>query len=214
MSLTHSLTMSFTALRSSSLTTFKSTTNETTNLIVSSFENTSWKSLVSILQEASISLFSNHEQKTNKESQNVPSSSSISSGIAYAPWMRYNEYKHHDILSSSKYPCPISIHGMSIQSLRASCAVESQEGNSYNLSLFQLPIELDSDHVAHDAEDDDHGIAMDDDGKSCIQDESKNNGIIQDLSTWLISTLKRRKKKMNKHKLRKRRKLERLKSKK
>lgn len=35
-----------------------------------------------------------------------------------------------------------------------------------------------------------------------------------DLSTWLISTLKRRKKKMNKHKLKKRRKLLRLKSKK
>lgn len=35
-----------------------------------------------------------------------------------------------------------------------------------------------------------------------------------DLSTWLISTLKRRKKKMNKHKLRKRRKLLRLKAKK
>jgi hypothetical protein len=33
---------------------------------------------------------------------------------------------------------------------------------------------------------------------------------MDDFSTWLISTLKRRKKKMNKHKLRKRRKKERL----
>ncbi len=37
-------------------------------------------------------------------------------------------------------------------------------------------------------------------------------GILEDMATWLISTLKRRKKKMNKHKLKKRRKKLRLKS--
>jgi hypothetical protein len=41
-----------------------------------------------------------------------------------------------------------------------------------------------------------------------------SNDLFKNLSIWLISTLKRRKKKMNKHKLRKRRKLLRLKSKK
>lgn len=41
-----------------------------------------------------------------------------------------------------------------------------------------------------------------------------NDSVLKELSIWLISTLKRRKKKMNKHKLRKRRKLLRLKSKK
>ena len=43
---------------------------------------------------------------------------------------------------------------------------------------------------------------------------SSSNNLFEELSTWLISTLKRRKKKMNKHKLRKRRKLLRLKNKK
>ncbi len=44
--------------------------------------------------------------------------------------------------------------------------------------------------------------------------EVEESSAFENLSVWLISTLKRRKKKMNKHKLRKRRKLLRLKSKK
>lgn len=105
---------------------------------------------------------------------------------------------------------------MPIQTLSASSAVGSEEDNAYNLQLFQIPIELESEHVVHDAEDDDNdGIVVDNNGKTDENSkESNNNDTIQDLSTWLISTLKRRKKKMNKHKLRKRRKLERLKSKK
>ena len=50
-----------------------------------------------------------------------------------------------------------------------------------------------------------------------IMDEQRSQedgSALQNLAVWLISTLKRRKKKMNKHKLRKRRKLLRLKSKK
>jgi hypothetical protein len=41
-------------------------------------------------------------------------------------------------------------------------------------------------------------------------DNHNSNTWMEDVSTWLISTLKRRKKKMNKHKLQKRRKKERL----
>ena len=44
--------------------------------------------------------------------------------------------------------------------------------------------------------------------------DNENDEVLKNLSIWFISTLKRRKKKMNKHKLRKRRKLLRLKSKK
>eukprot|EP01083_Nonionella_stella_P077111 210375_1 len=47
-----------------------------------------------------------------------------------------------------------------------------------------------------------------------IGDDTSSSGILEDLSTWLISTLKRRKKKMNKHKLQKRRKKLRLSTKK
>ena len=46
------------------------------------------------------------------------------------------------------------------------------------------------------------------------EESNDNDTALKNLSVWLISTLKRRKKKMNKHKLRKRRKLLRLKSKK
>lgn len=51
-------------------------------------------------------------------------------------------------------------------------------------------------------------------GITSIGDDTSSSGILEDLSTWLISTLKRRKKKMNKHKLQKRRKKLRLKTKK
>ncbi len=47
-----------------------------------------------------------------------------------------------------------------------------------------------------------------------MEEEETTPSALQNLSIWWISTLKRRKKKMNKHKLRKRRKLLRLKSKK
>lgn len=51
---------------------------------------------------------------------------------------------------------------------------------------------------------------LQDDAIEVYADNHNNNTWMEDVSTWLISTLKRRKKKMNKHKLQKRRKKERL----
>mmetsp|Transcript_157 Transcript_157/g.201 ORF Transcript_157/g.201 Transcript_157/m.201 type:complete len:125 (-) Transcript_157:24-398(-) len=45
-----------------------------------------------------------------------------------------------------------------------------------------------------------------------VSGSPSGSSVFEDLSTWLISTLKRRKKKMNKHKLRKRRKMLKLKN--
>eukprot|EP00553_Chaetoceros_curvisetus_P004602 CAMPEP_0204619828 /NCGR_PEP_ID=MMETSP0717-20131115/6069_1 /ASSEMBLY_ACC=CAM_ASM_000666 /TAXON_ID=230516 /ORGANISM="Chaetoceros curvisetus" /LENGTH=140 /DNA_ID=CAMNT_0051633901 /DNA_START=110 /DNA_END=535 /DNA_ORIENTATION=+ len=47
---------------------------------------------------------------------------------------------------------------------------------------------------------------------SIVSGVDTGSSILEDMATWLISTLKRRKKKMNKHKLKKRRKKLRLKS--
>jgi hypothetical protein len=56
-------------------------------------------------------------------------------------------------------------------------------------------------------------ICSHDDDLAVYRQDDENDAL-SNLSTWFISTLKRRKKKMNKHKLRKRRKLLRLKTKK
>mmetsp|Transcript_6811 Transcript_6811/g.12818 ORF Transcript_6811/g.12818 Transcript_6811/m.12818 type:complete len:161 (-) Transcript_6811:112-594(-) len=111
---------------------------------------------------------------------------------------------------------PVSMyHGIEMQSDSA-FSIVGRRNNSHNLQLTQFPIELQSDHVVQeeDDNDDDDQLVVDGDSTSIVgkddqETESDSSSILMDLSKWLISTLKRRKKKMNKHKLRKRRKLER-----
>lgn len=200
--------MSFTVRRTSLLTLKPTTTNF---LFSSSFGNTGSKSLVSILHEASISLFSS-DNDNNKKKKEESSQQYVYNGIAGVPGMRFHE-DNHDGFSKMTYQT-ISIHGMTIRSDSVLSPTISRESKSYNLQLLELPIELESDHVVQDDDDQDHQEDGDDGGIAVDGKENVSNSIIMDLSKWLISTLKRRKKKMNKHKLRKRRKLERLKGKK
>jgi hypothetical protein len=199
--------MSFTVPRSS-LLTLKPTTKLSFS---SSFGNNGSKSLVSILHEASISLFSS-DNSNNKKKKEESSQQYVYNGIAGVPGMKCHEY-NHDVFSKITYQT-ISIHGMTIRSGSVLSPTIARQSNSYNLQLIEFPIELENDLVVQDDDDQDHQEDGDDGEIAVDGKENESNSIIMDLSKWLISTLKRRKKKMNKHKLRKRRKLERLKGKK